>query len=192
MREHLKFVASFVRHPLSVGAVAPSSRFLARRMVEDMGLEEAQTVVELGPGTGSFTQAIETRLRPDAFFLALELNPEFATLLASRTSRATVIQDSAEHIARHLEAHGRPQADAIFCGLPWASFPVSLQERIMSAVIDALRPGGRFATFAYIHACWFPTARKFNRWLRSRFPSVSTTRVVWRNLPPAFVYRCRK
>jgi phospholipid N-methyltransferase len=192
MSEHLQFLTHFLRRPLSVGAIAPSSSGLARLMVQDMGLADASTVVELGPGTGSFTRVIEAGLRTDALFLALELNNEFADVLCQKFTRVEIIRDSAENLCHHLEAHGRPAADVIFCGLPWASFPPELQERIMSSVLAALRPGGRFATFAYVHAAWFPTARKFHRWLRSRFFEVKKTRIVWRNLPPAFVYRCEK
>jgi phospholipid N-methyltransferase len=55
-----------------------------------------------------------------------------------------------------------------------------------------MRPGARFATFAYSHAAWMPPARKFRELLDSRFSQVETSKVVWRNVPPAFVYRCRK
>jgi len=192
MREHARFIGSFLRHPQAVGAIAPSSRHLAREMVGHLDASVPATIVELGPGTGSFTRAIEEKLHRDSLFLALELNESFAANLAPRFPRATIIHDSAEHIGKHLRAHDREHADAILCGLPWAGFPVDLQNRIMTSVIDALRPGGVFTTFAYIHAAWLPPARKFRRWLESHFPSVTTSRIVWRNLPPAFVYRCTK
>ncbi|MBN1441869.1 MAG: methyltransferase domain-containing protein, partial [Planctomycetes bacterium] len=158
MRDQTRFLLHFLRHPLTVGAVAPSSRWLARRMVEDMRLGAARTVVELGPGTGAFTEEIERRLPAGVNLLALELDPVFAAGLRHRFPRVDVINDSAENLVEHLRARGRAHADAIFCGLPWASFPPDLQGRIMSAVHEALRPSGRFATFAYLHASWFPTA----------------------------------
>ena len=161
-------------------------------MVEDMELDRAETVVELGAGTGSFTKAIERNLRPEALFLALEVNSEFAAGLQTTVSQAKVINDSAENLGALLRGFDRDYADSIVCGLPWASFPGVLQDRIMQAVVSALRPGGRFATFAYIHAAWFPTARRFHGWLQSHFPEVKKTRIEWKNLPPAFVYRCEK
>ncbi|MCZ6795270.1 MAG: methyltransferase domain-containing protein [Planctomycetota bacterium] len=192
MREHLRFLAGFAKAPCTVGAVAPSSRRLAELMTEEMGLREAETVVELGAGTGVFTRAIERHLGAGSVFLSLEVNSSFVQRLKSKFSRAEIVHDSAENIRQHLERHQRPHADSILSGLPWASFPPDLQERIMAAVVDALRPGGRFATFVYIHSAWLPAARQFRRWLTEHFASVSTTRVVWWNLPPAFVYRCEK
>jgi phosphatidylethanolamine/phosphatidyl-N-methylethanolamine N-methyltransferase len=192
MGEHLRFLWTFLRSPVATGAVAPSSPGLARRMVEEAGIETAETVVELGPGTGPFTRAILDRIGPRTFFLAMELNPEFAAGLSQRFPGLTVVNDSAERLPDHLKAHGRAAADTILCGLPWAGFSRDHQERLMGAVVDSLRPGGRFATFAYIHACWLPPGRRLRRLLRSRFSHVERSRIVWRNLPPAFVYRCRK
>ena len=53
-----------------------------------------------------------------------------------------------------------------------------------------LRPGGRFATFAYVPAAQLPPGRRFRALLESCFARVETTRVVYWNFPPAFVYRC--
>jgi phospholipid N-methyltransferase len=189
-RDHARFLGAFVKGPMKVGAIAPSSPWLAERMAEEMGLRDARTVVELGPGTGVFTRAICDRVSPEALVMAVEINPEMALLLADRFPRVRVVNDSAEHLDRHLAAAGRAQADAILSGLPWAGFSGDLQERLLGAVLKVLRPGGRFATFAYTHASWLPPGRGFRRLLESSFRSVMATRTVWRNLPPAFVYRC--
>ena len=50
-------------------------------------------------------------------------------------------------------------------------------------MIEGLRPGGRFATFAYVPAAYFPTGRRFRALLAASFPRVTTTRVVYRELP---------
>lgn len=192
LSDHARFLGTFVRSPMATGAVAPSSRWLAALMVEGMGLGGASTVVELGPGTGAFTGAILNEIGPQALLLAMEVNPEFARLLAERYPRVRVVNDSAERLPAHLAAHGRARADCILSGLPWAGFPLWLQERLLEAVVTALDPGGRFATFGYVHAAWLPPGRRFRRMLGRSFARVDTTRVVWRNLPPAFVYRCTR
>jgi phosphatidylethanolamine/phosphatidyl-N-methylethanolamine N-methyltransferase len=192
LRDHLAFLAGFLRAPWRVGAIAPSSRALAAVMTEDMGLEEARTVVELGPGTGVFTRAICERVRAEALVMAVEIDPRMVALLRPRFPRVRIVNDSAERLDHLLADVGRKEADAILSGLPWASFPVDLQSRLLAAVLRSLRPGGRFATFAYVHASWLPPARRFRALLGKSFVTVETTRVVWPNLPPAFVYRCRR
>jgi len=192
LRDHLAFLAGFFRAPWRVGAIAPSSQALAAMMTEDMGLEDAQTVVELGPGTGVFTRAICERVSPEAVVVAVEIDPRMAALLRPRFPRVRIVNDSAERLDEHLAAAGRKEADAILSGLPWVSFPAELQSQLLGAVFGALRPGGRFATFAYSHAAWLPSGQRFRRLLNARFAAVETTSVVWPNLPPAFVYRCRR
>lgn len=192
VRDHARFLSAFFKGPVRVGAIAPSSAWLADRMSEDMGLRDARTVIELGPGTGVFTRAICDRVPPEALVMAVEINPEMAALLTDRFPRVRVVNDSAEHLDRLLNAAGRSEADAILSGLPWAGFSRDLQERLLAAVLKVLRPGGRFATFAYSHAAWLPPGRRFRKLLESSFKGVKTTGVVWRNLPPAFVYRCER
>ncbi|HZS46552.1 MAG TPA: methyltransferase domain-containing protein [Blastocatellia bacterium] len=192
MKDHVKFISTFLRKPVATGAIAPSSRWLAELMTEDMKLSQAETVVELGPGTGAFTKAIQEKIRPDALFLAIELNPQFAEELTLQFPDVNIINGSAEKFGEYLQQYGRSSADSVLCGLPWAGFSQDLQDRLLSAILKSLRPGGKFATFAYIHAAWLPPGRRFRQMLESNFSEVSMTRVVWRNLPPAFVYRCTR
>jgi phospholipid N-methyltransferase len=192
LRAHGRMLRTFVRRPWRTGTVVPSSRWLAQLIVEDMGLATADTVVELGAGTGVFTRRIAERVRPGALVLSFEIDPWLASQLQGRIAGVRIVKDSAENLAAHLRAAGRDAADAILSGLPWANFSGELQGRLLSAVVGGLREGGRFATFAYVPAAHFPPGRRFRALLEASFPRVTTTRTVYRNFPPAFVYRCDK
>jgi phospholipid N-methyltransferase len=192
MRDRAKFLAAFVKRPFDTGSITPSSTRLAEAMIEGMEIQDADTVVELGPGTGVFTSLIESRLKPEARFLCFEINREMAAALSGRFPRILVVNDSVENLDHHLKAAGRTSVDAAISGLPWAAFSPLRQEKLLDATVKALRPGGRFATFAYSHAAWLPAGRRFKELLGSRFSNIETSQVVWRNMPPAFVYRCRK
>lgn len=183
----MSITTEFLRRPLMTGAVAPSSRRLAYRMTEGIGLEHARLVAELGPGTGAFTDAILARLAPDAQLVAIELNPVLAARLSAtrRDPRLTVVRGSAADLAA---AVGEP-VGAVVSGLPWTVMPQDRRERILDAVTEVLAPGGRFTTFAYLHAAWTPPARRFTAELACRFDRLERSTPVWANLPPAFVHR---
>lgn len=187
-----RFLRAFLTRPQHTGAILPSSDELGQAMVDGLGLETAATIVELGPGTGVFTHLIAERCRPDAVVLVFEINHQFAEPLVEQFPRFHVVTDSAEHIAEQLRRHGRSSVDCVVSSLPWAGFPDDLQERLLRAVVAALSPGGRFATFAYIPAAWLPRGRNLRQLLERHFSRVDPTPVVWRNTPPAFVYRCEK
>ena len=192
IREYVLFVCEFLKQPIITGAIAPSSPWLAELMTEELGLNDADTIIELGPGTGAFTRVIARKARPEALVLAIESNPSLAECLRTQFSRVMIIHDSAERLAAHLAAADRTSADCIISGIPWAGFPREHQERLLSAVVSGLRPGGRFATFAYINAAWLPPGKRFRTMLISSFRRVTVTKTEWRNVPPAFVYRCEK
>jgi phospholipid N-methyltransferase len=192
LREHAHFLGAFLRAPFKTGSVAPSSRWLAARMVKDAGLVSARTVVELGPGTGAITRAIVPELSGDSLFVAVEYNPGFADALKRRFPRATVVNDTAERLPELLAEQGRDRADCILSSLPFAAFPHGLQRRLLDAAYRSLVPGGLFVTYAYVPAAWLAPGRQLRGLLTSRFERVETTPIVWRNLPPAFVYRCRR
>lgn len=184
----LMFLKNFLMHPIATGAVAASSGVLARTIVEAADIGEARVVVEFGPGTGVFTEEILRALSPGALFFTIEQNPEFAEATRRRCPDAIVYSDSALNTQQHLREHGAASCDRIVCGLPWASFPESLQDSLLAVVHDVLAPGGRFVTFAYLQGLLLPAGLRFARKLRRSFHRVTTTPTVWRNLPPAFVY----
>lgn len=189
--ERLFFFYTFLRRPGRVGAVAPSSSWLAEAVLEGCDLEHAGTVVELGPGTGAFTELILRRIGPQTTFFALELAPEHVHTLRRRFPGLTVYNDSAEAIGRYLAGHQKSRADYVICGLPWANMLPKVQDPITQAVFECLSPEGVLTGFAYVHASWLPTAQHFRRRLRQRFAQVQWSPIIWRNVPPAFVYRCR-
>jgi phosphatidylethanolamine/phosphatidyl-N-methylethanolamine N-methyltransferase len=188
--EHLEFFQAFIREPASVGALSPSSRALALAMIEGFDLRHADTIVELGAGTGAFTGPILERIGKHTTFLAMELDPIHARSLKRRFPSLAVYNDSAERMLEYLALHQKDTADYVVSGLPWANIPPQAQDQIMDEILASLGTDGVFSTFAYVHARWLPKARQFRRVLQRRFGRVETTPVIWRNLPPAFVYRC--
>lgn len=185
-------VWAFATKPFVIGAVAPSSRFVAQEMTRGIGLERAGTVLEFGPGTGAFTGLIKRTIRPDARYLAIELNPHMADRFRAMHPDLTLVQDSVENVEKICAAHGVSSVDTIVSGLPWASFPDDLQERCLSGILNVLKPGGVFATFGYHIGTWLPAGKRFYGRLPELFRTVERSRVVWRNFPPAFVVRCVK
>ena len=192
MEDQVRFLGAFLRRPACVGALNPSSPALARAMIRDCVLKSCDTVVELGPGTGAFTGPILQSIGRNTTFIAMELDPMFARGLKLRYPSLQVYNDSAERLGDYLALHGKKSADYIISGLPWASLPLIVQNRIMEAVLSSLGPGGVFTTFGYLHARWLPNAQRFRLRLQQHFSGVATSSVVWKNFPPAFVYRCVK
>ncbi|WP_037318730.1 class I SAM-dependent methyltransferase [Amycolatopsis orientalis] len=181
----MSITREFLRNPVLTGAVAASSPKLAEAMTAGLGLESAGLVVELGPGTGVFTDAVVRRLPPGARLVAIEINPRLAAGLRARHQDVEIVEGSAED----LDEYVREAADVVVSGLPWTVMSAERQERILDRVTEILVPNGRFTTFAYAHAAWTPPGRRFAAALRERFAVTGRTPIVWPNLPPAFVHR---
>lgn len=190
MGDTATFLKNFLRHPTQVGAIAPSSPGLVAAMTDWFDWEGARGVVEFGPGTGVFTEAVAKNLHDQAHFFAIERSPELAATTRQRCPGITIYEDSVVNVAELCRRESIERVDAIVCGLPWASFSDSLQCEIMDAMFDVLAPGGQFATFAYWQGVALPAGLRFSRRLHEKFASVERSPTVWRNLPPAFVYRC--
>jgi phospholipid N-methyltransferase len=182
-----RFVEAFIREPMTVGALWPSSVALSRAVVGSCDFGRTSTVVELGPGTGSFTELLLERLDQSGQLLALEISQTNINVLRQRFPRCRAIHDSAENLARHL---GLQRADCIISGLAWGNMLPAAQDRIMSAILSSLTPNGQFVAFAYVHARYYPTTLRFRKLMFREFARVETTPIIWPNLPPAYVYRC--
>jgi phospholipid N-methyltransferase len=192
MKETLLFLREFVRRPRQTGAIAPSSSYLTAEIVRQAGVRRADVIVEFGPGTGSFTREILRQKKENAFFVGIETNPRLVEILRQNLPGANIISESAENTPAILKEHHLSEADCIVSGLPWASFPPELQDKLLQATVDSLRPGGRFTTFAYLQGLLLPSGQRFRKKLRETFSKVHSGRIIWKNLPAAFVYRCVK
>lgn len=190
--DNTKFLFQYALRPGLVGAVAPSSPALAQEMVKGLGLERANAVIEFGAGTGSFTRAILPLLAPGCRFVAIERNREFADLLRERFPDQKMHFDDVRNVRAICDREGIAEADCIVSGLPWAGFPAQLQTECLDAMMTVLRPGGRFVTFAYEGLALLPRARNFRKKLGEYFSEVKESPTVLANLPPAFVYRCKR
>jgi phospholipid N-methyltransferase len=188
----IKFFNGFINHPSAVGAIAPSSRYLAAEMLDRIDWKTCTAIAEIGPGTGPFTQAILDRCNHSTRFFAVEINPEFVTHLKQRFPMADIVQADASELKALCDHRQISQLDALVSGLPWAVFPEDLQRRILGAILDSLAPEGKFSTFAYLHGLPLAAGRRFRSLLRENFRSVETSSILWWNLPPAIVYHCQK
>ncbi len=72
-----QFLRGFIKHPVMVGSVIPSSKVLIDRMLDPVDWATCKLFVEYGPGVGTFTQHILERLAPDATLLTIDTNSDF-------------------------------------------------------------------------------------------------------------------
>jgi len=189
----LEFMREVLLSNKSTGALAPSGRALAELVTRLAHLDKADVIVEFGPGTGVFTEQIVKTKRPESYFCAFEVNEKFVQATRKRCPEVEVVHDSAEKVCEHLSSRGHDGCDVIVSGLPWTRFPESLQDSILDATYAALRPGGRFITFAYASSPLVPNGRKFFKdKLNAKFDHVRKTPNIWNNFPPAVVFIAKK
>lgn len=170
------------------GALLPSSRHLARLIVQTAGASGRSRILEVGAGTGVFTAEILRQASPGAELLVVEKNPVFAGMLRERFPGVSVFESCASRIGEALEARNLPGVDCVVSGLPWAAMSPEVQDALLSSITSVLAAGGVFVTFAYFGPHALPAGARFRKRLREFFPHVSRSRVEVRNVPPAFVY----
>lgn len=191
LKEPLHFALRFLQNPRATGALVPSGRALARKMGDEVNWETVETVLEIGPGSGSLTADFLPRLEGRTRFLAVEINPDFVNYLEGRFPQLDVVADSVENLPQILDERGIQAADAIISGLPWTIFKADQQEAYMGAIRAALNPQGIFLTYTYLQGLSLPGGRRFLRRLKENFARVKRSRPVWANVPPAVYFTCR-
>lgn len=186
------FFSSFLRNPRGVAAVLPSSRRLARMMADELTYRPDQSIVEIGAGTGVFTRELASRLRDGARLLSIEREGAFVDFLRDKAPGADVHHGDAADLAAIMRGRGMHAADYVVSGIGWPSIPREPRERMLTAIRDALVPGGKFLTFGY-HVGWcLPSTWAFWAFMKRTFHRVSVSPVIWANVPPAYIYRCER
>ena len=188
-----RFLARFVRHPTSVGAVLPSSKALARALVGDLsGLSTEDSVVEFGPGTGPMTAACQAVLPAGVRYLGIELDPKFHATLVARFPDLEFCLGSAGDVVQILEERGIAKPLRILSGLPFASLPPVVQDSVVAGIVGCLKEGGEFRTFQYAHAFKMKSAKRFRARMAEHFSQFERSPIVLGNVPPAYVLSFRR
>jgi phosphatidylethanolamine/phosphatidyl-N-methylethanolamine N-methyltransferase len=178
----LRFLLEWLRDPVGTAAVAPSGNALASLIT--CGVDKwTGPVLELGPGTGVFTQNMVARGVAECDLTLVEQNPTFARLLKQRFPRATVLDIDAADLT-HAKKAGRSDFGATICGLGLRSMNAEQIEAIIRAAFTRMKPNASFYLFTYGRRCSVPVDVLTRLGLVA--DRVGTT---LRNMPPASVYR---
>jgi len=183
---NLKLFREWLKDPLRVAAVSPSSRELAAKMLAQLP-PNTHRVIELGGGTGAITGAIldQAGIAPQNL-LVLELGEELHAHLSRRFPAARIVMGDAREVAAIAKRTGfldEGPADAVISGLGLLAMPKATQREILKGAFETLRPDGRFIQFTYGPV--IPVAREVLKELDLVSRRAGFT---LRNIPPATVY----
>ena len=181
----LPFLRAWLANPLRVAAIAPSGLGLAKAITAEISAA-SMPVIEFGPGTGVFTQAIlDAGVTPDQLIM-IEAGADFAALLRTRFPAVRIVEGSAGALA-DVPLFGAGTVGAVVSGLPILSMPRPVVLAILGTAFSELRPGGAMYQFTYGYRC--PVADSV---LGSLGLKASRTATVLVNAPPASVYKIER
>ena len=142
------FFQQFLKHPLQIGSVIPSSRFLERRIIETAGINAAKTIVELGPGSGGTTRAILRAMPQNAALLSIELNPHLYTLVNRiQDHRLIAHLGNADGLEEIVLRYGLSAPEVVISGIPFSTMSPTSGSEILASISSVLSPGGRFVAY---------------------------------------------
>jgi phosphatidylethanolamine/phosphatidyl-N-methylethanolamine N-methyltransferase len=182
--DEFRFFRNWIEKPLSMGAVTPSGKALARTMAEYVDPHSDGPIIELGPGTGPVTEALVARGVDPARLVLVEFDPTFCRLLRKRYPEATVVQGDAYRLRTLLTSVLREPAAAVVSGLPLFTKPLRMRLRLLQEAFGLMAGGAPFVQFTY--AAYSPIPRRLER-----VKSEASER-IWTNIPPARVWVYRK
>jgi phosphatidylethanolamine/phosphatidyl-N-methylethanolamine N-methyltransferase len=182
--DEFRFFRTWIEKPLSMGAVTPSGKALARTMADFVDPDSDGPVIELGPGTGPVTEALVARGIDPARLVLVEFDPTFCRLLRKRYPEATVVQGDAYRLRMLLTSVLCQPAAAVVSGLPLFTKPLRMRLRLLQEAFGLMAGGAPFVQFTY--AAYSPIPRRLER------VNSEASERIWTNIPPARVWVYRK
>lgn len=176
-----KFIIEFFKHPFTTGAIRPSSKYLAKEMIDNIDFDDCNNIVEYGAGTGVFTKEIIKRKKKSSKFLIIEKNISFYKLLMKKYSSVDnvyVINGEAENIALYMNQYGIKSIDIVFSGLPFTSMNKMVTNMILCETKKHLSKNGLFITFQY---------SLLKQKVFTKYFNIQKYKRVFLNLPPAYI-----
>lgn len=181
LRPWAVFFKGFIRNPVMVGSIIPSTAMLIARMLEPVRWHRTRLFVEYGPGVGTFCRPILAQLPRDGTLIAIDTNPDFINYLRRdiSDSRFIPVLGSAADVEAIIRAHGFDAADYVVSGLPFSTLPDGVGEEIAAATHRILRPGGGFLVYQF--------RKRARDFLAPHFARIDAG-FEWRNIPPCFLF----
>ena len=175
------FLRGFLKNPVMVGSIIPSSRVLIDKMLDPVDWANTRLFVEYGPGVGTFTRPLLERLAPDATLVTIDTNPDFTRYLKNsiHDDRLVAVTGSAADVEKILVDRGLGSADYVLSGLPFSTLPAGVGEDIAEATAKVIRPGGAFLVYQFS-----PKVRDF---IAPHFEPIRRG-FEWINVPPATLF----
>lgn len=192
MNENIQFLHAFLKNPLNVGSIAPSSPELAQRMLEGFEPKRDSIVLELGVGTGAITKFAQGLVPDYDSYLGIELNHSLVRSLKKNFPNLRIICGNACEVFDIHETSGLGKVGYIVSCLPFVSLPNDIGELILEQVDKFMEDGPCvFRTFQYAHGYYFPAAIKLREHMRNRYGKSQKSKLVMKNVPPAFTLTWR-
>ncbi|KQT85299.1 methyltransferase domain-containing protein [Aurantimonas sp. Leaf443] len=175
-----RFFANWIRHPVKMGAVAPSSRAYCAMMVRNATTHLDGPILELGPGLGVVTRALLEAGVDPARITSVEYDKDFAATLQKRFPAVNVVQGDGFDLDRTLPHHVGTRYAAILFAIPILNFPQAERQRFFTDYAARLVPGGNITQLSYLWSAPVkPVPGAFG---------VRASPIVWNNVPPARVW----
>lgn len=146
------FFYRWLRRPLRVGSVLPSSRIFGRSVASYVCdvIEPQGYVIDVGAGTGSFSRALlNGGLSPNRLVL-IEKDSTLASFLRKHFPHLTLWQDDAANVRRLISHHRIAPVNFILSGLPLPSIPWRKRYRILLTIRRSLQDGGYYGQLSYL------------------------------------------
>ena len=185
MSTRINFFRESLKNLKTLGTVTPSSRFLSKRMLREIDFSKADVIVELGPGNGVITKHIMERLSGKARLICFEINDNFYNQLKDQNHpQLVVLNISAEKIVEELKRLNINKVNYIISSLPLAIIPERVSDKILEKSFEVLEENGIFIQYQY--------SLSYFKKLKTVFKASISLDFEPLNLPPAFIYRCKK
>lgn len=186
MNENLQFLQAFLKNPLKVGAIAPSSPELAAEMLAGIHPDDHNIVLELGVGTGAITKFLRGAIPSRDSYLGIELDGDLVKTLNKNFPDMNIIQgNAAEAYSIHQEL-GLGKVRYLVCCLPFVSLPKEVSESVLTEIAKFMDEGCELRIFQYAHGYFLPPAIKLREFLKNRYGTSRRSPLVLKNMPPAF------
>jgi phosphatidylethanolamine/phosphatidyl-N-methylethanolamine N-methyltransferase len=183
-KDRRDFFLGWLRNPWCVGVPIASSRGLSDAMAAQLSVGPNEYVLELGPGTGAVTRALlQTGLSPKQL-VVIERDKGFLDQLKRSFPGAIILQGDARNLKELLHHHGIKQIAAVVSSLPLLGMPDTMRHAIVNSAFEIIKPSGAFIQYTYGLLSPVPKRHQRSIGIHGR-----VAKRIWRNFPPARVWR---